>query len=577
MLILIRKTRLKNGKVIDQSDSELSTNRVRVGSGNHCDIQLFGDDIATNHSDITVIDEGHLKVTCRANANLSIDGKKLKQATVTLGNWIDIGSHKIALIPPPPGFDASIQVNIDADSQPSVQTRYKHELRLKLPSSRLWSYVLSFVILVIALIFPLLHYLQPDTAKTLQSFGAPSDQIWSSGPLSSPHHLSGLVDNCNSCHTKGFQKVDTATCLSCHADTHSHFPANHPFTSGTDSCQACHKEHNEPQMLIVQDNKLCIDCHKTPISKIDVSGNTMGEMDAATLFSAGQHPHFMPTLLQEKAGEWTKNKALSTQEIREESNLKFPHELHLNIEKVGKKIPDSPQKEALICGDCHTAAPDGEHFLPIIMEANCASCHSLDFDDANPQRNLPHAAAEIVRTYLHEFYISQAAQQRYSKPQESARRVPGRDTSARCKNQDPLQCGGVWANEEIERLFSKGGCVDCHEAYQEEDANGDKQWQVKEVKLNTDWFPTARFSHAAHHIMSADNMGKESCASCHDAATSKLSSDVLMPKMGVCLDCHEEGKKDTAKDNIKLQCIACHAFHNFALPTMTAPAMGDGK
>ena len=177
MLILIRKTRLKNGKFIDQSDSELEASRIRIGSGNHCDIQLFGDDIAAEHSDLSFIDDGQLKVSCRANASVAIGGKHLKQATVGLGDWIEIGSHKIALSSPPPGFDAAIEVQIDADSQPSIHTRYQQEMRLKLPSSRRWSYALSFVILAIALVFPLLHYLQPDTAKALQKLGAPSDQI----------------------------------------------------------------------------------------------------------------------------------------------------------------------------------------------------------------------------------------------------------------------------------------------------------------------------------------------------------------------------------------------------------------
>jgi predicted CXXCH cytochrome family protein len=570
MLILIRKTRLKNDKVIDQSDSELQTNRIHVGSGNHCDIQLFGDHIATDHCELIIGDDGHLKIACRANAEISVDGKKHKSITLEVGDWFEIGPHRLSLSPTLPGFDAAIEVRIDANSQASIQTRYEHELRFKLPSSRLWSYILSLLILFIALIFPLLNYLQPDTAQTLQSFGAPTDQIWSSGPLSSPHHLSGLVENCNSCHTKGFEKVDAATCLSCHSDSHSHFPAKHPFSGDINNCQTCHKEHNEPEMLIVQDNNHCIDCHKAPVNKVDFSGKTIGEVPASIRFTAKQHPEFHPTLLQAEAGIWAFKKAMSLQNIKEESNLKFAHDLHLNSDKVGKEIIGSEHKSALICGDCHAPAADGEHFLAITMENSCASCHSLDFDDVNPQRNLPHAAPEVVRTFLQEFYISQAAQQRYALPQESTHRVPGRDTSARCQKQDPLECGGAWANEEMDRLFTKGGCVDCHEIYRDTTASSDEQWQLKKVKLNTDWFPAARFSHAAHHIMAADNMGKEGCASCHKASSSKLSSDILMPEIGVCMDCHEAGAKNT----IELQCIDCHAFHNSTFPTMSAPELG---
>jgi predicted CXXCH cytochrome family protein len=573
MLILIRKTRLKNGKVIDQSDSELETNRIRVGSGNYCDIQLFGNNIAANHCELSIADNGRLNIACRANAEISFCGNKHKNISLELGDWFEIASHKITLNPTLPGFDAAIEVCIDADSQASIQNRYQHELRFKLPSSRLWSYILSLAILLLTLIFPLLNYLQPATAKTLQSLGAPTDQIWSSGPLSSPHHLSGLVENCNSCHTKGFQKVDGATCLSCHSDSHSHFPSSHPFGDDTNNCQTCHKEHNEPEMLIVQDNNHCIDCHKSPMNKMDFSGETTGEMSASTLFTVEKHPEFYPTLLQAYAGIWTFKKAESLQHIKEESNLKFPHDLHLNSDKVGRERRGSEHKSGLICGDCHVPAADGEHFLAITMENSCASCHSLDFDDVNPQRNLPHAAPEVVRTFLQEFYISQAAQQRYALPQESIRRVPGRDTSPRCQKQDPLECGGERAKEEMNRLFSKGGCVDCHEVYRDLAANSDEQWQLKKVKLNTDWFPAASFSHAAHHIMTADNMGKEGCASCHQASSSNLSSDVLMPEIGVCMDCHDA----SAKNTIELQCIDCHGFHNSAFPTMSAPELRAEK
>ncbi|GAA4102738.1 cytochrome c3 family protein [Zhongshania borealis] len=567
MLILIRKTRLINGKVIDHSDSELASDHLRVGSGNHCDVQLFGEQIAREHCDIIVVDRGQVKVNCRANTDITIAGKTFKTTTAELGEQIEIGSHKIALTQAPPGFDAAIEVYIDASSQPSVHSRYQNEMRLKLPSSRLWSYLLSVALLAVALIFPLLNYLQPDTAKQLQKLGAPSDKIWSSGPLSSPHHLAGMVENCNSCHSKGFQKVEAQSCLNCHSDTHRHFPANHPFNSDdSQNCQACHKEHNEPEMLIVGNNTLCITCHIAPIDKVDIDGKTNGAISASTHFSEDLHPAFLATLLQLEAGKWAAIKTQSSLALKEASNLKFDHEVHLNPDKVAKTMADTEVKPALICGDCHTPSTDGEHFLPITMETSCASCHSLDFDDVNPQRNLPHAKPEVVSTFLQEFYVSEAARQRYTKPQDAARLVPGRDTKPRCHNQDPLQCGSARANEELDRLFIKGGCVDCHEVFQDVNSSGDQQWQIKEVRLNADWFPAVRFPHTAHQIMSADNNDEESCVSCHQAPSSKLSSDVLMPDIGVCLDCHDE----TAKMTIELQCIDCHAFHNTELPRMPA-------
>jgi hypothetical protein len=63
--------------------------------------------------------------------------------------------------------------------------------------------------------------------------------------------------------------------------------------------------------------------------------------------------------------------------------------------------------------------------------------------------------------------------------------------------------------------------------------------------------PRARFNHALHIT--------QPCTSCHDTAErSKRSSDILMPRIAKCRECHG-GAGDTSK--LSSDCVMCHRFH----------------
>ncbi len=121
--------------------------------------------------------------------------------------------------------------------------------------------------------------------------------------------------------------------------------------------------------------------------------NGAGHMRSVSGFDLDQHPTFEIALLTpdvQAAGtglvfDWGVREAL-LDGAQESSNLKFPHDLHLD--------PDSVQTQqegrGMQCGDCHTLSPDNEHFEPISMEIHCQGCHELTFDESAPQRQLPH-------------------------------------------------------------------------------------------------------------------------------------------------------------------------------------------
>jgi hypothetical protein len=49
------------------------------------------------------------------------------------------------------------------------------------------------------------------------------------------------------------------------------------------------------------------------------------------------------------------------------------------------------------------------------------------------------------------------------------------------------------------------------------------------------------------------------CASCHQAETSKAATDLLLPDIASCRMCHagEQG----SHDKLASGCIACHGYH----------------
>ncbi len=567
MLILVRKVRMQNNRIVDQNDEEFSAEHLTLGSRSDRDLQLFGDGVGTEHCVLQPQQNGQLLVQCQPPHKVlsaSETGEGLRQLSATADQWLRIGPHQFARVEAPPGFDAAIELRVDIDATESLKQKLQQELTLKLPRIRRHSYLLALLTLAATLLLPLWGFYDDGAQALLDKSGAPSDRFWLSGPLAAPHHLPGLANDCNSCHLKPFQQVPDQACAQCHNTTPAHFGDAHPAATRLDQdCAACHKEHNEPETLIVENTALCVDCHRSEQARsldshFAVSGHPVAkaptQLRAASAFTEAAHPEFLLALLKREPSGWQIQRERAAT-ARESSNLKFPHDVHTSSNKVWRKEKNGQQR-ALHCGDCHQLADDGEHFQPITMETHCADCHSLSFDDAAPYRSLPHAQADVVETYLAEFYVKQLAEQLRLAAAPPPRWVPARDLDTLCPSRDPLQCGLAWADREISQLFQTSGCVDCHEVDQH-----DGRWQVREVRLTQNWMPEARFDHRPHLSATVDGEG---CLRCHQADRSSHSRDVLMPSLADCTACHGEKQSQA----VLLQCIDCHSFHRTGMPAM---------
>jgi hypothetical protein len=108
-----------------------------------------------------------------------------------------------------------------------------------------------------------------------------------------------------------------------------------------------------------------------------------------------------------------------------------------------------------------------------------------------------------------------------------------------------------WANSKAEEVlqgkFGRGLCGECHEIVDNEKT---KSWDVAPVHIPTKWLPKSHFSHKPHK--------DRKCATCHNAKESEDATDVLLPSVETCQECHG-GEFTTTK--VKSTCIECHDFH----------------
>lgn len=567
MPILIRKTRYKNDAIIDQRDSEFHSDTLTLGSAATVDLQLHGEGIAPQHAKLSLATNGQITVSAVGEHYLQVNGEHSSSVDMEPGKAVKLGPHSLELIEVPPGFHAALELRIDDAAKPDIASRHREALRPKLPSTRVLSYLGALLVIIGGLGIPLLGYFQPGVDSTLQALSLPDDSAWLSGPLSAPHHVPGVADDCQSCHSKPFRQVGNAECSACHQDTTVHFVAPHPgLAVDAESCTDCHKEHNEPSMLIVGDDRLCVDCHKRPLARAADSIAQPDTVPTATAFSEADHPAFKLTLLHlnQHNGDklWQRQAIAQGQtQIRERSNLKFSHQLHLAGNEV--KLDDGNGHERdLQCADCHSLANDGEHFKTITMETHCQGCHSLDFNDQQPQRQLPHTDGDELYRYLEEFYVSAAVKMRDTNTPQAERWVPNWEMKERCEGLDTLECGLRLADWEAEQLFNKTGCINCHEV-STADGHTPKRWQVKPVRLVDDWFSSARFDHRPHLV--GTEGAAATCLSCHSADSSEQASDVLIPTLNTCVSCHGADQHNQRE----LQCVDCHAYHRDGMATMS--------
>jgi len=567
---LVRTIENRDEGSFEYSDNEFPGSTITIGRATDQDIQLTEIEVGLNHASISIRGNGRGAIRdLTSPATMLVNENVVRSASLKPGDSIKIGNSVIAVIDPPPGFDFALTLERqDAGGDESVPgSQYLTTLEQTSLHKRSWSWLLFALVLTLFLVIPGLGLLNDQVQSMSRSTPLPDDGAWDTGPLIDAHHIPEIGDDCNVCHVKPFRMVRNQQCLVCHEDIGRHAEKDAHTELDQALCENCHKEHNEPPSIVRQDDALCADCHMSLDSVVKAT-----VLRNATSFGE-DHPAFKLTMLEpvlqgDATLDWRTVRFDQSSPIAERSNLKFPHHKHLDPEGVKSPTGD----EVMVCSDCHTLDAQGLLMKPITMEDSCRRCHTLVFDEDDPEREVPHGDPDTVILALEEYYSREFLENSLDEQTEQATESiattqPAADESdmsdKRRKRRKRRRAGTTMdskqrykvlllardkAWEVAGQIFEKTTCLICHEIARENESEPLSKWRVEPVRITSQWLPKHQFNHYSHRA--------EECTLCHAAEQSEISADVLMPDLQSCRECH-----GSESNQLATTCIGCHNFH----------------
>lgn len=569
-ILLITQTRNKKGQAA-RTEQPLVVDVLRIGRGTDCKLFLPDPRVALHHAQIRHGSDGSNYIEADAGT-FSVDGTVNRAGKLHEGHKILVGPFELVILPLQQDYDLVLSVELIEPLRGGVEevrSKVRAGLQTTWLSKRLISWAAVIAVLLVFLAWPVLTALSPEhRQETVKAHGLAADASWDPGALSSAHASFG--SDCRRCHQEPFIQVRNEACEDCHKSIGWHFPLDTPQAKAVHEmvfpgarCASCHRDHKGPNGLVRTDATLCTDCHQNLTSRYPQT--TLPNISDF----AKDHPRFKLSMLQPgKQGAEAiirvAQPAPGDKSARvEDSGLRFPHSVHL--EKKGVRGPEG--KIVMACRDCHQPDEAGLRFKPTSMKGTCQRCHSLEFEPKATTRQVPHGDVAAVRETLNEFYAQAAlADTPIDVVVEAGIRRPGEHLSE-TRRQAALQ----WANEKAAKiardLFEVRVCFACHRVAPV-DAVGDQDatWKIAPVAVTRHWLPKSRFPHSQHNTFE--------CGKCHDVTKSKASSDVAIPDLKRCQECH--GGNEPARDKARGTCETCHGFHTGSHKAGVPPIVPGG-
>lgn len=537
---------------------------ILVGRGTDCDLEIADLAVMLNHARVRR-QGNHVEVAAIGGVDLVVDGKSTDRAEFGSDQTVVLllGGHRVTVAPGEGGTTLLTLERLGALSDaadPSDEAQVFSLGGTRLSKRGLaWGFVILALIAFLA--WPVTSGLLSPPVSPLK---APPPQIqadssWTSGPLSQAH--AGLSNKCGACHQQPFVAVRDSACKACHIAIKDHaapkrlaaasFDSSlagtakrglaHGFNLPQGSCTSCHKEHDGPHGAAMSNPALCVDCHRELSKRLP--DTKLGNADD---FGTA-HPEFQPNIvIAPSFGAPLTRRETLTPTTAEFNGLKFPHDIHLlaggSVTRMAKSLPR--YGKALGCAACHTEDPSRARFQPIEMERDCLACHSLEIGKSNGVvRTLRHGDAAQAIAEMEDFLAANPG----APAPPTLRTRPGAIAAL------PVTGGTARTSSRVRALFETGGtCFECHSVIPPARA-GSLDFRIAPVSLQSRYLQNGWFSHADHATETSP------CASCHLAAKSKDSSDLLIQGIGSCRDCHA-GAHPKGKQ-IASDCQSCHSFH----------------
>jgi hypothetical protein len=335
------------------------------------------------------------------------------------------------------------------------------------------------------------------------------ERPYNAGPLSHSHAMLGK--NCAACHVSSAvfgKKVTDQACLACHDG-----PVHQAQQMFTPACTECHVEHQGSFRLSATSDAACTQCHSDLKTK---NGATQFAVKVTSF--DGDHPAFKVPA--------------------DPGTVKLNHEVHLKKDLRG---PHGPVQ--LRCADCHQS--NGASIAPIDFQKDCAGCHPLAFDKRF-EDPVPHKKPDVVMDYARKRFTEYIAKH----PEEVHMADPA-DPRIMRPPLPPARDAAEWISRRMsdtQQLMWRKTCKECHSVNFKPGADLP---EIPEAAIPVRWMKHAWFDHDAHQAVA--------CAECHaKAATSKETSDVLLPAIATCRRCH-----NSSADAAESRCSECHVYHDW--------------
>ncbi|MGE0178407.1 MAG: cytochrome c3 family protein [Sphingomonas sp.] len=583
MAFLLRNISLSaEGREIVRT-SRVRDDLIKVGRDPASDIVLNDLAVALHHATLEQISSNQIGISAEAGLTVEIDGVTAQggQLNTATGGTVKIGPFLLRVLAAEMGSDdVAIDVaRADTDADEDKFDTRRFALSTTLPGKRTLAWSFAVAVLAIFLAWPIwAFYGQRNQGPDQVASGFHGDRLWISGPLSRGH--ASLEQNCVACHAQPFQAVRDTSCTACHTQIHDHADLNRMQQAGPQlgawarfqravanafgqtpgRCVDCHTEHEGAQEMLPTQQQFCSDCHADLRGRLpDTQLGNAGNFETA-------HPQFQPSVLVRWDDETPRVQRLSLdRNPREMSNLRFPHALHLNptggVAQMGRRLgPRYGFGQQLECRDCHTPTPDGVRFQPIDMEADCGMCHSLAFETiGGVVRTLRHGEPRQVVADI----LSFARGNRLPADLGGGPRSrPGDVNQIRAAIQfaQARSAASPRAMAAVRQAFTPdGACGECHQV--QAPASG-FDFRIRPVAFPVRYMLHGWFDHRPHQNAQRPGRamitGSQACLSCHTADRSNDATDLMIPNVASCRDCHGG---ETTRLPVASSCAMCHDYH----------------
>ncbi|MBY0228517.1 MAG: hypothetical protein K2W96_04475 [Gemmataceae bacterium] len=354
----------------------------------------------------------------------------------------------------------------------------------------------------------------------------PSPESLAPGPLARPH--GAFNSECAACHRPhplgetetGFFDVGARwrdlSCFGCHGDAPHHPIQGETKAERERGCADCHRDHQgEHGMLAAVKDAACVRCHH----------GTEGK----------------------PIRDWTGHPDFAVLAAPPPRRMKFSHALHLS-DAAGKKLK---------CASCHRTTADGKHYLPVVYESHCKSCHPL----REAGTDLPHRRRiDELQPLLRDAIMARMLAER---PGSSDLPLVGGRLDPRVRKEVAAKPGPAveerLASTRKRFMDADGRCGKCH--------LGDGKGDVVPPRVPDVWLEKARFSHAAHRATD--------CKECHggkyapfDPKNVVEKEPLALPDIATCRQCHRTRVATAAgpRGGVRSDCTTCHGYHHAGDP-----------